>query len=55
MKRHTISMKLSVLLLTIILLPASVFGQDTPSLTGAGQGDFVPAEEITRRMQVIKL
>ncbi len=40
MKRHAISMKLSVLLLTIILLPASVFGQDTPSLTGAGQGDF---------------
>ena len=40
MKRHTISMKLSVLLLTIILLPASVFGQDTPSLTGSGQADL---------------
>src|SRR6266446_4525107 len=40
MKRHAISMKLSVLLLTIILLPASVFGQDTPSLT-CGMGVYI--------------
>src|ERR1700680_2482956 len=40
MKRHTIQMTMSVLILTIILLPAFVCGQDTPSLTGAGAGAF---------------
>jgi hypothetical protein len=40
MKRHTISMTMSVLILTIILLPASVFSQDTPSVTGAGAAAF---------------
>src|SRR5437868_11426046 len=40
MKRHKISITLSALLLAIILVPPSVFGQDTPSLTGAGAAAF---------------
>jgi len=35
MKRHVIS--LTILVLTIMLLPASVFGQNTPAVTGAGE------------------
>jgi hypothetical protein len=40
MKRHTILVTMSVLLLAIILLPASVFGQGTPGVTGAGASAF---------------
>ena len=36
MKRHAIPILMSVLTVAIILLPASVFAQDTPGVTGAG-------------------
>jgi hypothetical protein len=39
MKRHAIPTIMSVLTLAIILLPASVFGQDT-GVVGAGAGTF---------------
>jgi hypothetical protein len=40
MKRHAILVTTSVLTLAIILLPASVFGQGNPGVTGAGAGAF---------------
>ena len=40
MKRHAIPVTMSVLTLAIFLLPASVFGQDTPGVTGSGAGSF---------------
>ena len=40
MKRHAISLTKSVLILAIILLPASVFGQTIPGVAGAGTGAF---------------
>jgi hypothetical protein len=40
MKRHAIPITISVLTLGIILLPASVFGQGIPGVTGAGTGAF---------------
>src|SRR2546430_16234964 len=41
MKRHTIQITLSALVVGILLMPAFVFAQqDTPTLTGAGSGAF---------------
>jgi hypothetical protein len=40
MKRHRIPMTMSFLTVVIILLPASVFGQSSSGLTGAGAGVF---------------
>ena len=40
MKRHMIPVMMSFLTVVIILLPASVFGQSTSGLTGAGAGTF---------------
>jgi hypothetical protein len=40
MKRNAIPITMSVLTLAIILLPASVFGQDTPGVSGSGPGTF---------------
>ena len=40
MKRHAIPMTMSLLTLAIVLLPASVYGQDTPGVTGSGAGTF---------------
>jgi hypothetical protein len=40
MKRHIIPITMSVLILAVILPPASAFGQDIPGVTGAGTGAF---------------
>jgi hypothetical protein len=40
MKRHMIPMTMSFLTVVVILLPASVFGQSTSGVTGAGAGAF---------------
>ena len=40
MKRHMIPLTMSFLTVVIILLPASVFGQSTSGVTGAGAGAF---------------
>jgi hypothetical protein len=40
MKRHIIPVMMSFLTVVILLTPASVFGQSTSGLTGAGSGAF---------------
>jgi hypothetical protein len=61
MKRHTVLLTASVLILTIILLPASTFGLGTPGVTGAGEAAFpagtlfaaVPVSGLTFGMGVL--
>ena len=40
MKRHTISITISVLTLAIVLAPGSLFGQDTRGVTGVGKASL---------------